>query len=283
MANVSRLPHSHTSFCLFCPIVEMWCGTVVSDMDSKTSSPGPSQHSDSSVVQDSTAAFPQFRSLPTDLRLQIFRIICQVSRVVDVTRGSRDGAFASMSVGKPPNNTFRVCYHTHTVPPVMLSVCSESRKEALQIYETPFSHPGLFINFSLDYLYLRQYQPTTWYFFLQLVQGKRAKVVMDSKVCGQVYNNNREYVKDLSELVLINRKEARHQIWNEPCIQKGAWKLELAPWTDIASYLSTTLQVRMDASLLLAELAGLAEEGGSDNESRVRFPHVQIFQLRMQE
>lgn len=230
-----------------------------------------------------TTTFPKFPNLAIEIRKRILRHCCFVSRVVDVIHGTCIGSGGNKASFNP-NTPGPGFYHTHTRPPAILSASSESRNEALKYYEKSFFHPGLFVNYAADYIYLETFVPYVCPVFFRLVKGRKAKLVMSSNHCQQAYQDQEEIMKGFSELVLVERSVGKGYLnGHDHCSQQGKWNLKITPFTDIVHFACSTLKIRMDATMLLADLAWFSAKDGHDDESKVEFPHVQILQLQIQD
>lgn len=97
--------------------------------------------------------FTCFPRLPVEIRLIIWRKLCQVPRVVRIEFNNASGR----------------CRARHRQPPTGLRVCRESREEARRSYRLAFGTAQVFIDFDVDVIFLdngmsiheRLLEPTT--------------------------------------------------------------------------------------------------------------------------
>lgn len=89
--------------------------------------------------------FGYFSSLPSELRLQIWRQFAYLPRVISLE-------FHSTSAR-------RITYHPQ---PVALQICQESREEALKAYRLAFGRSRVFVNFDTDIFFLNNSVPTLY-------------------------------------------------------------------------------------------------------------------------
>ncbi|KUJ21583.1 uncharacterized protein LY89DRAFT_681047 [Mollisia scopiformis] len=127
--------------------------------------PKPKRKRRSTAIQPSITDFEYFPKLPYELRSMIWKIPCFVPRDVDIWMRSEGEVRLTEIPERTPGERFLPnSYHTKSVPPIILQVNQESRREGLRWYRLEFGinmkcggvqyilPPKIYINWSVDLL-----------------------------------------------------------------------------------------------------------------------------------
>ncbi|KAF2434187.1 hypothetical protein EJ08DRAFT_646633 [Tothia fuscella] len=169
---------------------------------------------------DNTAQFHLFQELPSELRLEIYRLALQMPRVVNIT----------CDAGPKQRNIPRTAKSFHSDncarPPSLLHVCHESRREALKVYKPHFQTQT-----SAKYIYFSTTQDTikATDSVLQFLDELELRVVhkLDLFLRDPAYfgHFNLDYIKNmqptLKELDLSVRQTVMIPPWNRRNFVKG--------------------------------------------------------------
>lgn len=103
--------------------------------------------------------FSRFPDLPTEIRLKIWPLTFPSSRVIEIRTADYPSNISYLPIPSRPGNTVSdINWVTKTRPPAALSVCRETRAEALRVYSVRFELLAaggevIYINPDIDILY----------------------------------------------------------------------------------------------------------------------------------
>ncbi|TAQ88921.1 hypothetical protein B7494_g2757 [Chlorociboria aeruginascens] len=125
---------------------------------------------DNTATMSACNEFHRFPSLPSEIRLQIWRIALSIPRDVHIFNSG--DTFSTFS---------------HDQPPALLSICSESRREALKIYKlffSPKSEYNFYVAFTQDTII-----GSSDLYFSELQEVQKLKIKVNSTTCRFLYDN----------------------------------------------------------------------------------------------